>query len=255
MAEIKEQIESTVQEPERYAWYRAAIPVLLFIAVCFLVHLIGRSDWFEEWLRQSTNYFSISQFGVYPREWFGLKGILFWPLIHGDWGHLANNSWSVLLLGVLFFKNYRDHALAIISFIWLAGGLAVWLSARPESYHIGASGLVYGIAFFLILMGFFRKDRAGLAVSFLVIMSHAGLLLGLLPIREGISWEGHLAGALAGAVMAIWYRDDYKPEVPQWMKEEGEDNRPFFQKLEEDGQVIEPEEQNQPIRYHYKKKD
>lgn len=232
MEEQKRHEEYSEQEPERYSWYRAAIPVLVFIAVCIFVQAVGRSDWFVDWLRHNTSYTSISQFGIYPREWFGLKGILFWPLIHGDWGHLANNSWSVLLLGVLFFKSYRDHALEIISFIWLAGGLAVWLSARPVSYHIGASGLVYGIAFFLILMGFFRKDRSGLAISFLVIMSHAGLLIGLLPIREGISWEGHLAGALAGAVMAIWYKDDYKPEVPQWMKEEVEDDRPFFQKLD-----------------------
>lgn len=243
--------EIDFQEPERYEWYRAAMPVLAFILICILVQALGRTDWFESFLKENTGLESISQLGIFPRYWLGLKGILFWPLIHGDWRHLLNNAWPLALMGTLMFKNYPKHALKICSFFWLAGGLAVWLSARPGSFHIGASGIVYGMAFFLIFMGFFRKDRNGLAISFLVILIHAGLIWGLLPIREGISWEGHLSGALAGVVMAIWYRDDYKPDIPEWMKDEAEDERPFFQKLEEEKKF--GEDTGPPtIRYEYR---
>lgn len=245
--EIKE------QEPERYDWYRAALPVLAFLLACVIIQGIGRSEWFEEILYTTTGLRSISQLGIFPRTWFGLKGILFWPLIHGDWNHLLNNAWPIALMGTILLKNYKQHALKIIGFFWLAGGLAVWLSARPGSFHIGASGLVYGMAFFLIFMGFFRKDRAGLAMSFLIIMIHAGLIWGLLPIREGVSWEGHLAGAVAGVVVAIWYRDEYKPNIPDWMRGEDDDDKPFFQKLEE----VNSEEKTSTgdaIHYNYKPK-
>lgn len=225
MSEIEEN-----KEQERYQWYAAILPVLIFMIICVLVQTVGKSDWFTGILYDTFGLTSITQLGILPREKKGLPGIFFWVFIHGDWNHLLNNMWSLGITGVLLFKSYKDHAYKICSFIALAGGLAVWFSARPGSYHIGASGLIYGISFFLIFMGFFRKDKAGLAIAFLVIVMHGGLIVGLLPIREGVSWEGHLAGALAGIVMALWYREDYKPEVPDWMQAEDEEDLPFFER-------------------------
>jgi len=144
--------------------------------------------------------------GVYPRKLSGLKGILFSPLIHGDWKHLLDNSMPVFLLSVALFYFYRDIAYKIWILIYLIGGILLWCVGR-EAYHIGASGLIYGLGSFLFLSGLIRRVRSLIAISLLVGFLYGGLVWGLLPFDFEVSFEAHICGVVAGTILAIVYRD------------------------------------------------
>jgi membrane associated rhomboid family serine protease len=144
--------------------------------------------------------------GIYPRRWSGLKGILFSPLIHGDWKHLLDNSMPVFLLSLALFYFYRDIAYKIWGLIYFMGGILLWGVGR-EAYHIGASGLIYGLASFLFLSGIIRRVRSLTAISLLVVFWYSGMVWGLLPFDFEVSFEAHITGAISGIVLAIFYRD------------------------------------------------
>jgi membrane associated rhomboid family serine protease len=149
---------------------------------------------------------SFVQGGVYPRRLSGLKGILLSPLIHGDWKHLVDNSMPVLLLSLALFYFYRDIAYKIWLLIYLLGGILLWGVGR-HAYHIGASGLLYGLAAFLFLSGVIRRVRSLLAISLLVVFWYGGMVWGLLPFDYEVSFEAHITGAVAGIILAVAYRD------------------------------------------------
>lgn len=156
--------------------------------------------------------------GVYPRKWSGLQGILFSPLIHGGWRHLINNSMPAFLLSLALFYFYRDIAYKIWGLIYLMGGILLWGIGR-EAYHIGASGLIYGLAAFLFLSGMIRRVRSLTAISLLVVFWYGSMWWGLLPLDFEVSFEAHIAGAVSGVVLAIVYRD----QGPEPEKKELED--------------------------------
>lgn len=160
--------------------------------------------------------------GIYPRTLGGLKGILFSPLIHGDWKHLVDNSMPAFLLGVALFYFYRDIAYKIWLLIYFMGGILLWGFGR-EAYHIGASGLIYGLAAFLFLSGVIRRVRSLMAISLLVVFWYSGMVWGLLPFDVEISFEAHITGALAGVVLALFYRDQGPEPEPTWRDLEEED--------------------------------
>lgn len=161
--------------------------------------------------------------GILPRQAEGLLGIVTFPLIHGGWGHLSSNSLPLIILGTAILFFYRPIALRSIAFIYLLHGAFVFLAARPVT-HIGASGLVYGFAAFLLTSGILRRERSLMALSMLVIFIYGGMIWGVLPIREGVSWEGHLFGAIAGIAAAFYYRREGPQRTPyEW---EQEDNLP-----------------------------
>ncbi|HQY19635.1 MAG TPA: rhomboid family intramembrane serine protease [Ignavibacteria bacterium] len=162
-------------------------------------------------------------FGVLPRTLTGLKGILTAPLIHADFSHLISNSFSLFLLlfGILYF--YRSSAVKVFIIIYLVDGIMVWLFARM-SYHIGASGLVYGFAAFLFFSGLFRKDRSSMALSLLVVFLYGGMVWGVLPVKPEISFESHLFGALTGIVCAFIFRKNDPPEKYEWEEEDYEED-------------------------------
>ena len=161
--------------------------------------------------------------GILPRQAEGLLGIVTFPLIHGGWGHLSSNSLPLIILGTAILFFYRPIALRSIAFIYLLHGALVFLAARPVT-HIGASGLVYGFAAFLLTSGILRRERSLIALSMLVIFIYGGMIWGVLPIREGVSWEGHLFGAIAGIAAAFYYRREGPQRTPyEW---EQEDNLP-----------------------------
>ncbi|MBK9480209.1 MAG: rhomboid family intramembrane serine protease [Bacteroidetes bacterium] len=145
------------------------------------------------------------RWGVYPREIKGLIGVIAAPLLHGDFAHLFSNTIPLLVLGAGLFYFYRQIGYKVFLFIYLISGLWVWISARP-SYHIGASGVVYGLAAFLFLSGVLRQHKYLMAFSLFVVFLYGSLIWGILPLQQGISWESHLMGALAGIVSAIYYR-------------------------------------------------
>ena len=175
---------------------------LLFVVILFLIH-------------SYSTYFGVrlSHYGIYPREFKGLLGILTSPFIHGDWKHLFNNSVPLILLGSALFHFYRRLAPRVWIYSILYTGILVWLGGRP-SFHIGASGLVYALASFLFFSGFIRKHRPLMAISMVVVFIYGGMIWGIFPRDEHISWEGHLFGAFNGLFWAFYY----KSEGPQRKK-------------------------------------
>ena len=174
-------------------------------------------------LVETLEAISFSRFGVRPLKLEGLWGILFSPLIHGDWDHLYSNSISLLVLGVALFYFYHKIAYKVFFLIYLLGGIGVWLGAR-DSWHIGASGVIYGLTGFLALSGIIRKHFRLIAISFLVIFFYGSLVWGALPLKVNLpySWEGHFWGGLAGVVLAWAYRKE-GPQRPRSPLEDEED--------------------------------
>jgi len=169
---------------------------------------------------------SFAEGGVYPRRWSGLQGILFSPLIHGNWKHLIDNSMPAFLLSLALFYFYRDIAYKIWLLIYLIGGVLLWGVGR-EAYHIGASGLIYGLTAFLFLSGIIRRVRSLTAISLLVVFWYGSMVWGLLPFDFEVSFEAHITGAVSGVLLALLYRDQGPvPEKSQLDEEEEEDMDP-----------------------------
>lgn len=145
-----------------------------------------------------------SYFGVIPRTLIGLIGVVTSPMLHGSLAHLLSNTVPLLFLGsVLFYFYYRIGAAVFLrGYFWT--NILVWLFARPAN-HIGASGLVYALAFFLIFFGIFRRDFASIFISIVVMLLYGGVFYGVLPSDPNVSWESHFAGALVGVSTAVTY--------------------------------------------------
>lgn len=141
--------------------------------------------------------------GVRPRTAEGLWGILFAPLLHGGWGHLAANSTLLLLLGFLILLSGIGRWLLVTAIVWVVGGLGTWVIGQDHSVHIGASGLVFGWLTYLILRGIFAMRLGQIALGAVLLFAYGGVLWGVLPGQPGISWQGHLFGALGGG-LAAW---------------------------------------------------
>ena len=147
---------------------------------------------------------NISQFGIEPRTVKGLIGIFISPLIHGDVYHLISNTVPLLFLGATLFFFYNEIAGSIFFRAYFWTNALVWLFARPSN-HIGASGIVYALAFFIIFFGFFRRDFRSIAISVITLLLYGGVFYGVLPGNPKISWESHLGGALVGIVSAVTF--------------------------------------------------
>ena len=218
--------------------FKAVKYPFLFVLILVIIHLY------------STRFgVKLSHFGVYPREFKGLFGIISSPFIHRDWWHLFNNSVPLLVLGSALFHFYKRLAVRVWIYSIIYTGILVWLGARP-SFHIGASGLVYALAAFLFFSGFIRKHRPLMSISMIVVFIYGGMIWGIFPREEHISWEGHLFGAFNGLFWALYYRD----EGPQRKKYSWEIEEEILNSL--DGIEVVYEEVNfeQPftISYDYK---
>ncbi len=168
--------------------------------------------------------------GIYPRDTTTLFGIFTSPIIHGSWGHLLSNSIPLLVLGLLLFFTYERIAIWVWTFNYFLTGLMVWLFAR-DSYHIGASGIVYGLASFLLFIGFFRMDIKSIAVSSGVALFYGGMVWGIFPLERGISWESHLFGGIVGLLLAFLYRNKFKDTLIEVHEEEGIQSRKTFERF------------------------
>ena len=151
--------------------------------------------------------YDFTEYGVLPRNFNGLIGILFSPLIHSDVNHLLSNSLPVIILCLLIFNFYSQIAKKIFIYLYFISGLWLWCIGR-ESFHIGASGLIYAMASFLFFSGILRKNSQLSAVALLVIFIYGGLFWGLFPIHKNVSWEGHLTGFIAGVLVSFIFRKD-----------------------------------------------
>lgn len=170
-------------------------------------------------LLQYFEYFEGYKLGIYPRQKSGLVGILLAPFLHSDWSHLISNliSFFVLATGVFYF--YRDLGILVLFICWVVGGSLTWALGR-ESFHIGASGLVYGLAAFLFFSGIVRQNIQLLAVSLVVVIQYGGLIWGLLPSLKEISFESHIFGGVTGFFLAIVLQNR-GPRLPKniWNRE------------------------------------
>ncbi|MCP9234471.1 rhomboid family intramembrane serine protease [Lewinella sp. JB7] len=146
-------------------------------------------------------------YGLHTRELAGVPGILLSPFFHGGWGHLLSNSVPfVSLTGLLVFFYARLWPRVLAS-LWIGTGALVWVLGRSVT-HIGASGVVYALAAFLAFSGIFRRDFRAVAVSLLVLFYYGGMIVGILPGQEGVSWESHLLGLVMGIFGAYVYRSE-----------------------------------------------
>jgi membrane associated rhomboid family serine protease len=161
-----------------------------------------------------------------PRRTFGLIGILSSPFVHDDIWHLVANSGPLFMFLAATLYFYRRVALKAMLGITLLSGAWVWLFAH-EGAHIGASGVVYGLGAFLFFSGVFRWDVRSISLSLLIALIYGGMVWGVLPGKEGISWESHLFGAIAGVGMAWVFRKvDVVPRKRyQWEDEPENDPR------------------------------
>jgi len=163
----------------------------------------------------------LSGFGIYPITARGLTGIIFSPFIHANFEHLFNNSLPLFLLSVALFYFYSEVALRVFLLTFFLTGLLVWIAGR-EAWHIGASGLVYGLASFLFFSGIIRRYFRLIALSLLIVFLYGSMVWGLFPgVYKNVSWESHMLGFFSGVVLSVWYRKE-GPQKPvyEWMDEE-----------------------------------
>jgi membrane associated rhomboid family serine protease len=164
----------------------------------------------------------LERFGVRPREWLGIPGILFAPLLHANIEHLVANTLPLLVLGVTMLHLYPRSALRVLPAVYLGPGIFVWLFAEG-GVHVGASGLAYGLVGYIFVAGLIRRDRRAIAAAMLVAFLYGTFAWGVMPIRVGVSWETHLAAALIGVAMAIALRHlDISPQRRYTWEDEAE---------------------------------
>lgn len=159
----------------------------------------------------------LNTYGIRPRRLEGLGGIIIAPLLHGDLAHLATNTIPFMALGWFIMVRRLEDFFIVTAIVWLVSGLGVWLVAPSKTNHIGASGLVFGYLGFLLFRGYFERSPVAIALAVLAGLLYGGSIWGLLPIRQGRSWQGHLFGLLAGAFTAR-----YIVELQQWVETMGQ---------------------------------
>jgi len=145
---------------------------------------------------------SLDQYGIEPRDDDGLTGVVAAPFLHAGFGHLIANTVPFVVMGLVIAFNGAVRVLAVTAIVTLVSGLGTWLVAPELTLHIGASGVVFGYATYLISRGVFNRDALELAVGLIVVLVWGTALLGGLRPEDGISWQGHLFGAIGGVVAA-----------------------------------------------------
>lgn len=188
----------------------AVIPLFLIFILYLLKFLEVGMDW------------DFRRLGVYPMEQRGVFGIFAHPLVHGSLRHLLANTLPLFFLSWCLFYFYRHIASYIFFAIWIGCGALTFLIGKP-GWHIGASGIIYGLAFFLFFSGILRKHVPLIAISLLVTFLYGGLIWNMFPFfaKEITSWEGHLSGAIAGTICAIAFME-YGPQRPDPFADEEE---------------------------------
>ncbi|APG63883.1 rhomboid family intramembrane serine protease [Tenacibaculum todarodis] len=179
---------------------------LKFSKLTFLIPILSVVIiWFVYWVEINFNY-NFNKFGVFPRTIKGLRGVFLSPFIHSNTSHLFNNSIPlfIFLTSLLFF--YKKVALKVLAYGGFLTGFFTWIIAR-DSYHIGASGVVYLLFSFIFFSGILKRHLRLISLSLVVIFLYGSMIWYVLPIKDGMSWEGHLSGFFAGIIFAFLYKD------------------------------------------------
>jgi membrane associated rhomboid family serine protease len=196
---------------------RLTIPALLTLFIAVFSVLVVQLDIDPE------------RFAIHPRDSGHWLGIFTVPLVHGSWSHLINNLLGFAGLSSLLFVIYPRISKTVMVLLWVLTGAGMYLFARSEYFHIGASGVVYALIFFLLAAGLFVARRTPLAISILVGLYYGSSFWGIFPLEEGVSWDGHLAGAATGILVAWIFRRSVSAEYPEekkpsWYQEESDED-------------------------------
>ena len=167
--------------------------ILLFVVVLYVIEIVD----------QLSGSRLEREGGIEPLESDGLDGILFAPALHGTWDHLVANTFPLLIFGFLLLLAGVGRWAAVTAAVWLVGGIGVWLTGGVGTVHIGASILIFGWLTYLLLRGVFARNAGQLALGIILLFLYGGVLWGVLPGQPGVSWQGHLFGAIGGG-LAAW---------------------------------------------------
>ena len=171
--------------------------------------------------------FHLGFLGVHPLQVDGIPGIFLYPFIHGSFKHLMANTVPFFILGTALFYFYKDIAVKVLGSIWILSGIWVWFGGRGDSFHIGASGVIYGLSSFLFVSGLIRKNTNLAALSLIVAFLYGSLIWGIFPEffpKENISWEGHLGGLVSGIIFAFYFKNEGPDEKRYSWEYEDEDD-------------------------------
>lgn len=168
--------------------------------------------------------------GIYPLTVEGLPGIIFSPFIHADFKHLFNNTLPLFFLSVALFYFYSEVAFSVFLWTYFLTGILVWVAGR-SAWHIGASGVLYGLASFLFFSGIIRKHFRLIALSLLIVFLYGSMVWGLFPgVYKNVSWESHMLGFFSGVLLSIAFRNE-GPQQPvyKWLEEDDSEEYPEIQ--------------------------
>ncbi len=197
-------MSSTRPVDEPATWVKAAVLTGGFVALLWVLEIVD-----------SIAGHRLDQYGVQPRDGEGLLGIVFAPLLHVGFDHLISNTVLVAVLGFLVLFSGIGRGLAVTATIWVVAGLGVWLIAPAGTTHLGASGLVFGWLVYLMVRGLVSRRAGEVILGLTLFFVYGGVLLGVLPGQPGISWQGHLFGAVGGLLAAFWF-SERRERQPAW---------------------------------------
>ncbi len=207
--------------------------------------------------------FKFYQFGVLPKSFEGLKGIIFSPLIHdsSNYNHIINNSVPTIVLIFIIHQRFTKIFWKILILTWFISGSLLWVFAQNNnSYHIGMSGVIYGLASFIFTIGVINKFLPYQALSLFIVFVYGSLIWGVFPSPQPVSWEGHLTGLISGVFLAILYRKKI-PQRPKFSYEiekelgiDPPDLEGFYKEQIEKQNIAENKSKEDPIKvvYDYK---
>lgn len=195
--------------------------------------------WLIFWIEFRFNV-DLKSFGIQPRKIEGIYGIMLSPFLHLSLEHLINNSIPLFLLSSAIFFFYRNISWKIIFLGIFLSGLLTWIIGR-DSTHIGASGLIYVLISFIFFKGIISKNFNLMALSLIVVFIYGGTIWYIFPIKENISWEGHLSGFIVGIILALLFKKNIPiNKVYKWENENYDTtDDPFLQQFDKDGNFIE----------------
>lgn len=199
--------------------------------------------WTVYWVEVRFHIY-LTNYGILPRTFTGLRGIVFSPFLHGSLDHIYNNSIPLFLLVAAMRFFYRRQALQVIVFGILLSGFITWLIGRGGTYHIGASSLIYVLVSFIFFKGIQTGYYRLVALSLLIIMLYGSMIWYVFPdVQEGISWEGHLGGFISGLLFSrVYNTPEYKKQpFYAWEKPDFDPQQdPFMKRFDENGNFVNP---------------
>ena len=210
------------QEPERVSFWASLRLPAYFIGIIWLVHIC-----------QTVFNLDLGWWGIYPREAFGLRGILFAPVLHENWEHLISNSVPFFVCATMIIYFFPRVALRSFIVIYFVTGFCVWLFARTGVFHIGLSYVVYGLVSFIFWTGIFRRSIRSIILALIIVTLYSGMFAGVLPTTEvlqrHISWESHLIGGIIGIIVAYFYKEEVEhDEFEAYVSTNDESKIPFL---------------------------